>query len=220
MRVTPVQVTKYRIALRVSTTYSRHFDVSLRTRRAVIDEERENTDLLYNRHTSPRNETCIYKTELISRRGEFTAWGLALLSLAALVGLVLTDYALFWMYFFVGFLWFAALSISLGNWMDRRTEIVIGPEGVSYQNGLRYSRLAWNDIQSVRTFPATWGEVVQVLGDKQHFEFKTLGEVKFRGEVRGRVGFALGREILDQIVRNSELIAEHRDGKYYYYRRQ
>ncbi|RPH57420.1 MAG: hypothetical protein EHM81_11610 [Chloroflexi bacterium] len=164
-------------------------------------------------------EAKTYKPELLPRRGEYTAWALAFAAALGLYILVLRNLVPSWTWFFVAFLFFSAISISLGNWMDRHTFIQLQNDGVVFENGLRKVRLAWDAVKEVRTFPARWGTAVQVLGEQAHFEFNTLGEVEFRGEVRGRVGFAQGKEIMDEILRATNLISHQKTDKYDVYTR-
>jgi hypothetical protein len=97
------------------------------------------------------------------------------------------------------------MGISLGNWMDRHTALRLEPGGLAYQNGLRHVRLKWEEIQRVRVLPAAWGKKVQVFGRHTYFAFNTLGEVKVQGKMMGRVGFAAGDQILEQILRSADL---------------
>lgn len=161
-----------------------------------------------------------FTPELLPRRGEWNAWVFAL---AATVGLfIIQTWAIVpaWVWLFVGFLYFSALSISLGNWMDRRTRLSIFPDGVAYENGLRRARLAWNEIQKVRVLPARWGRTVQVIGESSHFSFNTLGEIKFRGELRGRTGFVQGEAILDLMIRSAGLLTVAQQEPYTTYSRE
>ncbi len=170
----------------------------------------------YNR-AMPEQET--FTPELLSRRGEWNAW---IFAFAATVGLVIIRaWAIVpsWVWFFVAFLYFSAFAISLGNWMDRRTRLTLFPDGVAYENGLRRARLVWDEIQKVRVLPARWGQTVQVIGKSSYFSFNTLGEVKFRGELRGRTGFAQGDAILDIVIRSAELLVVTRYDLYTIYSR-
>jgi uncharacterized membrane protein len=160
-----------------------------------------------------------YKPELQSRRSELVAWGLAIASLVGLLFLNLGGMIFFWSLVFVVFLIFAALSISLGNWMDRKTQIRVDNEGIVFRNGLRNVRLDWPSINIVKTIPARWGEKVQVIGAKAHFEFNTLGEVIFQQKVQGRVGFQQGKGIMDEIIHKSGLTSVAKNGDSYYYSR-
>ena len=160
------------------------------------------------------------RPELISRRGESTAWGLMLIVSLTMglihwrLGVIPTAAWIFW-----GFLVFAALSTSLGNWMDRKTVLRVDGERVSFENGVRHVSLGWQEIQNVNVIPLRWGKSVQVIGNGAHFEFRTLGEVQYQGEVRGRLGFAEGEAILRHILKETGLpLSKEEKGRYYYSR--
>ena len=55
---------------------------------------------------------------------------------------------------------------------------------------------------------------------KAYFEFRTLGEVKVAGELKGRMGFGEGEEILNEIILNSDLQRIDKSGNGYYYARE
>jgi uncharacterized membrane protein YphA (DoxX/SURF4 family) len=160
-----------------------------------------------------------YTPELQPRRSELVAWGLAVASLFGLLLLNLGGMVYFWAIIFVAFMFFAAMSISLGNWMDRQTRIVIDEYGVTYNNGLRHVNMEWRLINNVTTFPSRWGVKVQVLGDKGHFDFNTLGEVTFQHRVQGHVGFQQGDKIKEEIIGKSGLTLVAKKGDSYYYSR-
>lgn len=112
-----------------------------------------------------------------------------------------------------------AASITLGNWMDRRTRLELGDTTLHFQNGLRNVKLTWDEVREVRVLPARWGKKVQVFSYHSYFSFQTLGEVRLMGEVKGWMGFARGEEILRQIILKSNLqIADHPGEGYYYTR--
>jgi hypothetical protein len=164
-----------------------------------------------------------FRPELISRRGELIAWGSALL----------VGGAWFVLRHSAGFasrlvpilavpLLIAALSISLGNWMDRHTQLRLDPQGVSFTNGLRHVQLKWEQIQQVRVMPAAWGKKIQVFGERAYFAFFTLGEVKAQGRVLGRTGIAAGEFALQRILESAHLHEVHslspdqgQEGNYY-----
>jgi hypothetical protein len=155
----------------------------------------------------------VYRPELLPRRGEFSAW---LLTFATALGFYFLSrpgpFPLPAWFFVAGFA-FSAASISLGNWMDRRTFIRLEPEGVVYENGLRKVRLSWEAIQTVRTSPASWGISVLVSSEQAHFTFSTLGEMQFLGRVRARTGFADGQFIRDEIIRAARLTKLLQEGR-------
>jgi len=158
-----------------------------------------------------------FRPELISRRGEWTAWGLASVAVLSVWILSRSGYVPSWACIFLVFLVFSGISISLGNWLDRNTVIRLGMDGISFENGLRRVWMQWFEVQKVAVMPSRWGKSVQVVGEKSHFNFKTLGEVQFQGEVRGRTGFADGQKILDILLRETglELIEESNNAYYY-----
>ena len=147
-----------------------------------------------------------YRPELISRRGELIAWGSFLLVGATWIFLIVSGQSYCLAVPVVAIIFFlAALSISLGNWMDRHTLLCINNDSVAYQNGIRSVEIRWENIQEVQVLPAQWGKKVHVIADQAHFRFQMLGEVKLQGEVKGRVGFTEGEMILDEIIERSKL---------------
>lgn len=167
----------------------------------------------------PESETREFRPELLSRRGEWTAWALALAASLGIWFLKQNTYIPVWAWIFWTFLLFSGVSISLGNWLDRSTVIWLEWDGVCFENGLRKVRLGWHEVQKVAVLPARWGKSVQVIGEKSHFDFMTLGEVKFQGEVRGRTGFVDGKVILDTILRETGLVLVEETSNAYYYAR-
>lgn len=144
--------------------------------------------------------------ELIPRRGELIAWASALLVTGAWVLLTRLELRVSPLLVLLGILLgIAAVSISLGNWMDRHTTLTLGEEGVSYRNGLRTVRMPWDEIQEVRVRQVLWGERVEVIRQQAYFRFHTLGEVKAHGKIIGRTGFVEGKRILERIVENAGL---------------
>lgn len=165
------------------------------------------------------SETREFRPELLPRRGEWTAWALALAASAGMLLLNRSGYIPAWAWIFWIFLLFSSVSISLGNWIDRNTIIRLEADGICFENGLRRVRLSWDEVQKVAVLPARWGRAVQVIGEKSHFGFKTLGEVQFQGEVRGRTGFSDGQRILDVILRATGLVLVEESNNAYYYTR-
>ncbi len=69
----------------------------------------------------------------------------------------------------------------------------------------------------MQVIPSAWGKKVRVIGKNGHFDFRTLGEVRLQGEVKGRLGFEKGEEILSQILAkaNLKLAKDAENGEYY-----
>jgi hypothetical protein len=152
-----------------------------------------------------------YRPQLIPRRGEWTAWGFTLLIGVAWLGLRWFGRSVSTGMPFLAFtLMLASLSISLSNWVDRQTVIRLNENRIEFYNGLRHARLLWPDIRQVRVFHSRWGDKVQVIGERAHFAFRMLGEVWYQGQLKGRMGFEKGDEILREIIESSGLkIVKH-----------
>ena len=147
-----------------------------------------------------------YRPTQISRRGELIAWGSFLLVGATWIVLIFSGQRYcFAVPVMAIILLLAALSISLGNWMDRQTMLRLDYDGVSYQNGIRNVEIKWQDIQEAQILPAQWGQKVHVIAERAHFRIQMLSEVKLHGEVKGQVGFAEGDQILQEIIERSNL---------------
>lgn len=167
------------------------------------------------------NPPQVYRPELISRRGEAIAWAMA-------VGLGAGWLILIWRGIVSGwigaaFIVFHAATagiISLGNWVDRSTRIIVDSSGIRYSNGLRKVALDWSQIQAVRSFPGRFGQTVQVAGKGSYFTFHTLAEVTLRSGMTNRMGFKNGEEIMRTIILNSSLQIVDQPGEGSYYTRQ
>ena len=146
-----------------------------------------------------------YKPETLPRQGELNAWMLFFVASAGAFILSLRTEVPQWAWFLVAILLFSSASISLGNWMDRQTSITLEPNGVQFMNGLRNVHFSWSEITQVKVSPARWGRSVQVIGQQAFFTFSTLGEMKFRDDVKGRTGFEKGEEILSEITSQAGL---------------
>jgi len=143
---------------------------------------------------------------LTNRNGEALAW-LAALGLGA-AAIALRGQGGVWigslpyLAIFVGLI---AASISLSNWMDRRTVLRLDAQGVFFTNGLRRVSLTWDQIDQISIFSGALGKRVQVVGGVQHFEFRYLSEVEVLGSTPGRLGFPDGVTILATILRETGL---------------
>lgn len=169
-----------------------------------------------------------YYPELIPRKGERIAWILLALALALLgVSIWSADEFTWLASILVVILFFSAGSISLGNWVDRKTALKLDSEGIYFQNGLREVALGWSEIQAVNVLDSAWGQRVQVRGAANSassrlstgFTFRTLGEVWMQGELKGQMGFAQGESILKNIIQNSGLKLTETTEKIRYYSR-
>jgi hypothetical protein len=111
----------------------------------------------------------------------------------------------------------AASLVSLSNWVDRQTVIRLDGSGIEFYSGLRHVRLAWGDVRHVRVRPSAWGNKVQVFGDQAYFSYRSLSEVWLGGELKGKMGFLKGEEILQELIHSSglKLVGQEGDDSYY-----
>jgi len=175
-------------------------------------------ELIYNTGMKNVTDPQEFRPELNSRRGELIAWGTALMVLAGWFILKQSDQPVLPVVPVLGILLLlAALSISLGNWMDRHTYVRLQDGGIAFGNGLRNVHLEWDQIKRVEVFPSNWGNKIHVLGEDAHFEFRTLGDVQAYGKTIGRVGFEDGERILKHILERSNLQDLHQRETGYYY---
>jgi hypothetical protein len=164
------------------------------------------------------NSTREFRPEEVSRRGEAVTWVLVAISLATLVALrfLNADVSL-WQITFTLLMVLAAAGMTLGNWMERNTVLILKPDGVHFRNGLRDVTFTWDQIQQVQVSPTRLGKQVHIVGDHAHFNFRTMVEVIHKGKTQGVIGFAGGDFIIDQILKNSSLreIDQAENGHYY-----
>ena len=162
-----------------------------------------------------------FRPERFSRRGEFTAWGLAIISAAIWALLAWREFPVPGVLKFVaGFTLLAGLAISLTNWMDRVTVLRLEPGGVYFSNGLRRVRLRWDEIREIKVFPSNFGDQVRVVGERTFFSFRTYAEARMGTDVRGRMGFAEGEKILAHIRREAGLTKSGEGRGIYSYTRE
>ena len=166
----------------------------------------------------PEPGVRVFHPLLIPRRGEIIAWASTILTWLVWMALARETSPLAPIFIGLGIvLLLSALLISLGNWVDQQTEICIDEQNIEYRNGLRRLCLRWDEISEIRVIPGAWGKWVQVFSSQPHFSFRIVGEVRYKGDVKGRMGFEQGEEILRLLVLHSHLhIAEHPgEGVYY-----
>ena len=159
-----------------------------------------------------------FRPELISRQGERNAWGLAIVTIVVWLvfrariptfGTAILVFAIL--------LTLSAALISLSNWVDRKSTLILNADSVTFRSPLRDVSLSWDQIQKVRVIADRLGERVHVSGTESRFNFRTLSIVEHKGEVRGQMGFTQGEEILNQILKSAGLheIPENDNGHYY-----
>lgn len=163
-----------------------------------------------------------YQPVLNSRRSEIQAWILTFV-LAATIIFVPIESGMVKVggYVLIGFFGLSAMAISLGNWIDRRTFLGMDENGINFRNGLRNVQFRWEEVEKVQVRPSKVGDKVLIFGNRSYFSFQTLGEIVRNDEVKGRMGFEKGVEILNTILHYSDLEKEQKkqaEGYYCYLR--
>ena len=156
----------------------------------------------------------------IPRTGERNAWilsGFAVVIEALMIWRFSTPPA--WSTILLVFFLFSASMISLSNWVDRKTTLILRPEGVEFRNGLRNVRLRWEQIEKLHVVSDRWGQRIHVLGQGSSFNFRLLSEVEYQGKVRGQMGFPEGEIILKEILNSSGLSPTESNDQGQYYAR-
>lgn len=167
-------------------------------------------------------EETEFRPERMPRRGELFAWISAGIALVAwIVFLVNRTLVPVWLPVVAILLLITAGLIRLTNWMDTRTLIRLLVDGIEYEDGLRRVVLRWENIERLEVFPSSWGEKVYVVGKQRRFSFRTLGEVKLNGEVKGKIGFQDGEKLMSFIIQKCNLKPSEtpHNGGYYYSRK-
>jgi hypothetical protein len=155
-----------------------------------------------------------------NRRTELFAWILAIIMISTVwISPVTSGIGQLISFILVGFFSISAIFIFFGNWLDRHTSLTLTDLGIEYKNGIRYVRMDWAGIKEVRIFPSGKGFKVFVYNGSEHMSFQTLTEISTNGKVKIRYGFERGEEILEVILKRSNLrdVGKHHTGRYDYY---
>ena len=162
----------------------------------------------------------IFRPETISRQGERNAW---ILSGFALIIELLLLWRLstlpVWATLLTVFLLLSAVFISLSNWVDRKTTLVLKPSGIEFHNGLRNISMQWKQIETVSVINDRLGRRIHVAGTQANFNFRMVSEIEIQGKVGGKMGFSQGETILREIIDASGLsLVENKNQDRYYAR--
>lgn len=154
--------------------------------------------------TDQEVHTREYRPAPVSRKNELVSWGVAFLLISSVVLTSMqgqaVPLAITVLTVFVGL---AAVVISFGNWMERKTILVVATGHIHYQNGVRRATLAWDQIQQILVDEDRLSKKVTIIGEQAHFRFRLLSEPRYKGEVRGQFGFEEGDEIMRIITERS-----------------
>ena len=94
----------------------------------------------------------------------------------------------------------AAILISYGNWMERRTEIQLMEQAVVYRNPLRELLVEWASVKAVYIYPRGDGWRVIVEGDRTNFSFQTLTTLNLGWGRQVETGIRDGEQLAAEIA--------------------
>ncbi len=165
--------------------------------------------LLIGRHIS-NSET--FTPIAMDRQGERMAWSLAMALLALLIYLRwsmqirLTALLVIFVLLFL-----AAILISFGTWMERRTRIDLSPEGMRYKNPLRDRWIRWEDLTRIHAYPRGSGWRVLVESSIANFSFQTGTVLNTGWGSSIKTGVVGGEDLVSGIVGLANLSAVSAD---------
>ncbi len=168
------------------------------------------------------NQQQEFSPEIASRNTEYILWG----AIGLFIGLALfipgyLGKLTFWSWALLALFVLAAVSISLNNWNMRYTKILLSSKFIEHKSKLRQVSINWENIDRVLIRPGRLGDKIIVSSDKAAFFFETLGELKTKGVVKEKIGFAAGDQILKTILTHASFTKKNRiqETDHYYYSR-
>jgi hypothetical protein len=146
-----------------------------------------------------------YKPLTAPRRSELTAWILALSLAVALYFVRFQGMGRAGGFILLAFLALSAITMSIGNWVDRKTYLRIDQQTIDFFNGAREVSIKWTEISAVQILPGRIGDKIIVSSETARIRFQSLGKIKMSDKISGEVGFELGDQILETILERSGL---------------
>jgi hypothetical protein len=143
-----------------------------------------------------------------NRRGEFLAWGCSFsLAVTAVVQARVTEGFPYTAVLLLAFFFLAGATTSFGNWLERRTSVLVTPEGVTYTSPIRNVSLAWEQIDTLTALPAGQGWRLVVQGTGRMFQFRTPVPLGEGGREAVPIGFPDGERMAGLIRSQARLNA-------------
>jgi hypothetical protein len=158
-------------------------------------------------------EAKVYRSLPISPYGEIVAWVFALI-LTCLLGFQTRKLGSlpFWPSIFTLLTLLLALGIRFSRWLEANTSIVLEPTFIRYTSPLRKYEFRWKEIRKLIVSPAGNGWWIFVFSELEKFRFQTATRLKGMYGREVHTGFLESSEIVEQILRNTDLGAPDFDG--------
>ena len=150
-----------------------------------------------------------------SRQGEIIAWMLFIFLALVTVFLSSRTGLNTWYLIFDLFFLLSAILVSFGNYVNRSTRMVLTEDNIKFFNGIRKIQMAWEQIDEVLEVPSRMGPKIWIIGNGKRIAFQKNSVIKWKEEIRDRIGFEESDEIMDIIMKKRPNL-ELRKEEYYY----
>lgn len=149
-----------------------------------------------------------YQPEPVPARGEYIAW-VVLLIFVVTSGILVwrTESISFWVLFFTIAMAIISAAIRFGRWMEANTRIELSRGVICHSTPIRKTEMRWEHLEELSAVPAGSGWMIQVVGRRSAFRFRTATELHGPGDEILTTGFLAGEEIVEQILLNSTFSA-------------
>ncbi|TAK14220.1 MAG: hypothetical protein EPO32_02555 [Anaerolineae bacterium] len=141
-----------------------------------------------------------------SRRPELMSWGLAVLLFGMLaIARPEAQVVIFGAWALGLFFGLSALVMTLGNWLERNTLMILRLNGITLRQPVQSVMLNWQEVDRVEVQQGPNGERVFVRGGERHFSYRPATRVEIRGKIRDQYGFENSEKILKTILTMAKL---------------
>lgn len=158
-----------------------------------------------------------YKPRINSRRPELMAWIFSLSIILFLIAQPQTGFFAIGGVILAVFFIFSALTISIGNWVNRKTELSFNKDEICFYNGIRKTCFQWEDITRMEIYPGRFNDKISLLKEAERLNFDVIGSNETIPPSSPRYGFEEGEKILDIILDRTNLVNQRYEGQGYYY---
>ena len=115
---------------------------------------------------------------------------------------------------------FSGAAMTLGNWMNRNTILMMSDSGINFENGIQKVNFGWENIHRVEVHSRRVNDKIIVVGEDGHkFGIDMFNELFLNNKSGGVVGFREGEKILETILYYSYIDSSRKlqaEGYYYY----
>lgn len=158
-----------------------------------------------------------YKPIQNSRRPELLAWFFSFCIIFILIFSPQTGLFRIGGVILATFFLLSAVTISLGNWQNRNSVLKLSKDKIWYFNGVKELSFTWDEIQRVEVFRGRFNDKINLVSESGSISFDIIGLEQFNQDKTPYYGFREGAEILNFILKQTNLNEQKQDGSGYYY---